>query len=79
MGLNDIKQESVFRWINNAPLNYPDRWSTLGNWGQPNGGTNQNCVVLDMIQVVGNYQDKDCTENNEILCSDIGIIKNEMI
>ena len=75
MGLSDIKQDSVLRWINNAPLNYPDRWSTLGNWGQPNAGTNQNCVVLDMIQVVGNYQDKDCTENSKIPCSDIGIIK----
>ena len=75
MGLNDIKQESVFRWINNAPLNYPDRWSTGGSWGQPNGGTNQNCVVLDMIQDVGNYHDKDCMEDHKILCSDIGIIK----
>ena len=76
VGLSDIDQEGLFLWINNAPLNYPDRWSIGGSWGQPNGGTGQNCVVLDMQQDDGNFQDKTCSEDNNFICSSLGKISD---
>ena len=64
IGINDEEQESVFRWLNGAPLYY-DKWSST----EPNGKRTENCVAI--------YPDKmhdlRCsTSLSQTLCSTTG-------
>ncbi len=62
IGLRDVTQNSVFRWMNGDVLHY-------NGWGDtdPDGG--QYCVVLLQKQGHGEMADKNCIESFSFLCS----------
>ena len=72
IGLTDKAEESVFRWLNNAPLNY-NGWIS----GQPNGHVEQNCGALDTH---GTYDDfSESGTGLLILCSNMGKLDRRKI
>ena len=63
VGAKDV-DETSWLWPNNNFLCF-NKWKD----GQPNGGTDQNCLVIDHKSV---FQDKRCTDNFVALCSTTG-------
>ena len=74
IGLTDIKlqyffdeDESIFRWLNNAPLHY-EAWNEATN--EPNGRLNENCVRIRRPSL--KWVDISCGGTGSVLCSTTG-------
>ena len=64
--MSDTEHESIFRWVNNAPLHY-EAWREGTN--EPNGRSTENCVQMN--QDFG-WNDISCADLERVLCSTIG-------
>ncbi len=75
IGLADSAQESVFRWVNGAPLYY-EKWMPFVD---PNGAFQENCVVLSSQKTM---MDIPCESSLPVqaLCSTLGqwVIVNDI-
>ncbi|XP_070552350.1 low affinity immunoglobulin epsilon Fc receptor-like [Ptychodera flava] len=60
IGLNDIRVEGRFKWINRAPYNYR-RWSR----GEPNNYKNEDCVEMYRN---GHWNDLKCAHRRRFMC-----------
>lgn len=62
IGANDVVTEGEFRWADYSPVT----WSIMEN-RQPNGGTDQNCVL--QVQWTGNtWHDGKCAKSYRSVC-----------
>ena len=68
IGLTDDEDESIFRWLNNAPLTY-ETWHE--GFDEPNGRSDQNCVLVHHTL---KWIDVRCGDNDQkhVLCSTPG-------
>ena len=67
IGLTDAGHESIFRWLNNAPLRY-EAWSEMTN--EPNGKLSENCVQIHRPSL--KWIDIKCHIWGIVLCSTNG-------
>ena len=65
IGLADGFEENNFRWIDTSPINYRNWMQWLPEIGEPTGGTNENCIV---IQRQGKWIDVGCEAEYPYLC-----------
>ena len=66
--MSDTEHESIFRWVNNAPLRY-ETWREGTN--EPNGRFTENCVQMN--EDFG-WNDISCSGSEHVLCSTTGKI-----
>ena len=67
IGLTDAEDESIFRWLNNAPLHY-EVWNEVTN--EPNGQLSENCVKIHRPSL--KWVDIGCGGTGSVLCSTTG-------
>ena len=67
IGLTDSEGESIFRWINNAPLRY-EVWNEGTN--ELNGQQSENCVMIHRLSL--KWVDVNCHNSGIVLCSTNG-------
>ena len=63
IGLNDLTQEGSFVWSDGTKVTYKDWKKDNGN-PEPNGGEQENCVVIH----TGGWVDIGCHDHNHFLC-----------
>ena len=69
IGLNDIRQEGVFYWVDGVLSNSTN---TKWNSGEPNNHKNEDCVELNRPgQLLYTLNDLQCTSNQPALCEAI--------
>ncbi|XP_048016051.1 C-type lectin domain family 4 member E-like [Megalobrama amblycephala] len=64
IGLNDLEIEGNMKWVDNTPLNQ-------GFWmsGEPNNNDgNEDCVIMNPIPNLGNWNDIPCLDKSTVLC-----------
>jgi hypothetical protein len=59
LGGTDEEVENAWKWLDGTPWKY-----TQWRKGEPNGGMNENCLILDLEKV----KDKERGEWNDINC-----------
>jgi hypothetical protein len=62
IGLSDLVTEGTFVWVDGSPLTF-ENWRPDGN---PNGGTNQNCVEID--ESGPTWNDEVCEQAHAYVC-----------
>ena len=62
MGANDIDEEGSFKWSNGEAVQQIP-WHS----GEPNGGTNSNCLVMYAANAF-KFCDRECSMTHEFLC-----------
>ena len=67
IGLTDAEDESIFRWLNNAPLHY-EAWNEGTN--EPSGKLSENCVKIHRPSL--KWIDAGCDGTGPTLCSTTG-------
>ncbi len=65
IGLNDIQQDNVWVWEDGSTFSF-NFWET--SQGQPNGDSEQNCVIGSWGKLMHAWQDTDCTASNTYIC-----------
>ncbi|KAM4636539.1 tetranectin-like protein [Discoglossus pictus] len=61
IGVNDIKQEGVFTYLNGKPVTYAN-WNT----NEPNGKREENCIEIQTND--RNWNDQGCYVKNLVVC-----------
>ncbi|XP_038842486.1 fibronectin-like isoform X4 [Salvelinus namaycush] len=65
IGLTDSVTEGTWKWVDGTPLTTPRYWWS----GEPDGGTDQNCVEIYYISSgQGVWRDFDCSFSQEWIC-----------
>lgn len=79
IGTNDIAVEDTWVNFDGTPIHNNGFMTTMTNGVQPNGGTDQNCAVINAITSDSTYiptetQDKSCTghTSTDMLCYNQG-------
>ncbi|XP_070537336.1 C-type mannose receptor 2-like [Ptychodera flava] len=63
IGFSDNNWEGQFRWTDGSPVNFVN-WAT----GEPNGGTDENCVEMHFRGYGGYWNDMSCDSTAGYIC-----------
>eukprot|EP00061_Rhincodon_typus_P000924 g13204.t1 len=66
IGVTDRQSEGVYVFQDGARVAPSDQWYRHPQLGQPNGGSQENCVALSTDD--GKWWDKDCARRMYFIC-----------